>query len=332
MHPNVVTVFEFGHHEGTPYLVLEFIPGQELKQLITSSRLTFEKASAIFVQMLSGLGVAHSAGIVHRDIKPQNIFVMSNGLTKVGDFGIARVDATGFTRTGMILGTPSYMSPEQFTGAELDHRSDLYSASAVLYEMLTGVKVFSGQSVTEVMYAVLEKDPPSADSLVATVPASVAAVVSKGLAKRPEDRYQSADEFRLAFEDACKDADVAQRLTVRPRGPSFASTTALTSESLRSVDVGLDVDDAAWRLLIDRRTRGELDEAASQLLRDAALETLGYDDLVHFVAGLRHESDPRLTTLTLAAELSKRDHEQSERNRLDSSVRHLAHSAEKSNQ
>ena len=193
VHPNVVTVFEFGDHEGTPYLVLEFIPGKDLRGVMDEGLIKLETSRAIFLQILNGLAVAHAAGVVHRDIKPQNIFVMPDGLAKVGDFGIARIDATGLTSTGMVLGTPSYMSPEQFTGGELDHRSDLYAASAVLFEMLTGRKTFTGRTITEVMYAVLEKEPPSADTLASSVSAVLAAVVSKGLAKRPEDRFQSAD-------------------------------------------------------------------------------------------------------------------------------------------
>lgn len=326
VHPNVVTVFEFGHHEDTPYLVLEFIPGRELRNIIDDGDLALETTRTIFVQILNGLAVAHAAGIVHRDIKPQNIFVMPDGMTKVGDFGIARIDSTGFTRTGMILGTPSYMSPEQFTGAELDHRTDLYAASAVLYEMLTGAKVVTGKTVTEVMYAVLEKEPASADSLVSTVPARLSAVVAKGLAKRPQDRYQSAEEFRAAFEAACIEASIGTLKRPRARS-SFASTAALTNQTLRSVHVDLDAHEDAMRALIARRTGDLLAPEATELIQDVALRTLDYDDLVQFIRGLRRESDPRLATLTLAGDLAKREYEASEGTRLTTSIRNLAHSS-----
>lgn len=326
VHPNVVTVFEFGHHEETPFLVLEYIPGRELRDIIDDGQVSLESTRAIFVQILNGLAVAHASGIVHRDIKPHNVFVMPDGMTKVGDFGIARIDSTGFTRTGMILGTPSYMSPEQFTGAELDHRSDLYAASAVLYEMLTGAKVVSGKTVTEVMYAVLEKEPARADSLVSTVPASLAGVVAKGLAKRPEDRFQSAEEFRAAFEAACLGSSIGTPKRPRARA-SFISTAALTGETLRSVHVDVDEHQAAMSALIARRAGKSLAPEASELLQDIAIRTLGYDDLVQFIRGLDGESDPRLATLTLAGELAKQGHEHTERTRLATSIRNLAQSA-----
>jgi serine/threonine protein kinase len=326
VHPNVVTVFEFGHHDETPFLVLEYIPGRELRDIIDDGHIPLEITRAIFVQILNGLAVAHAAGIVHRDIKPHNVFVMPDGMTKVGDFGIARIDTTGFTRTGMILGTPSYMSPEQFTGAALDHRSDLYAASAVLYEMLTGAKVVTGKTVTEVMYSVLEKEPVRADSLVSTVPAELASVVAKGLAKSADDRYQSAEEFRAAFERACLASSIGTPRRPRSR-VSFVSTTTLTGETLRSVRADLDEHKEVMRMLIARRTGKSLAPDASELLQDVAVRTLSYDDLVQFVRGLDNESDPRLATLTLAGELAKQQHEHTERTRLATSIRNLAQSA-----
>ena len=174
VHPNVVTVFEFGDHDGMPYLALEYVPGQELKDLMREGPLELETTRSIFTQILAGLGAAHGFGVVHRDVKPQNIFVLPNGMIKVGDFGIARLDATDMTRTGAQLGTPSYMSPEQFTGAPVDNRSDLYAASAVLYEMLSGRKAFRGKTITEVMYAVLEREPTNLRELAQSMPPSLA--------------------------------------------------------------------------------------------------------------------------------------------------------------
>ena len=325
VHPNVVTVFEFGHHEDTPYLVLEFIPGRELRDIMNEGDVPLETTRRIFTQILSGLSVAHTAGIVHRDIKPQNIFVMSDGLTKVGDFGIARIDATGYTRTGIILGTPSYMSPEQFTGGELDQRSDLYAASALLYEMLTGVKVVTGKTITEVMYSVLEKQPPRVNTLVESVPESIAAVVDKGLAKLPDDRYQSAEEFRAAFEAACAESSIGLESSDSAQ-VRFASSSTLTADAMRAVDTGIEIDDATWRTLINRRARDSLAPNASELLQKVALSTLNYDDLICFLEGLGHESDPRLATYALAAELSTGDSEKTENSLLECSVRDLANS------
>ena len=184
VHPNVVAVFEFGDHEGTPYLALEYVAGRELKAVLTETSLDLDTVRHIFAQVLAGLGIAHSYGVVHRDVKPQNIFVLPDGMTKVGDFAIARLDETGITRTGTFFGTPSYMSPEQFTGATVDNRSDLYAACAVLYEMISGKKAFRGKSVTEVMYSVLETEPPDLLEIKRNVPPALASIVKKGLAKR----------------------------------------------------------------------------------------------------------------------------------------------------
>lgn len=324
IHPNVVTVFEYGHHEDTPYLVLEFIPGRELREIMDEGPMELDIARGIFQQILSGLSVAHTAGIVHRDIKPQNIFVMPDGLAKVGDFGIARIDATGFTRTGTILGTPSYMSPEQFTGAHLDQRSDLYAAAAVLYEMLTGVKVFTGKTVTEVMYAVLEKAPPRVDTLSPAIPSELADVVNRGLAKNPDDRYQSADEFRAAFETACGDASIGTRKPKRASGESFTASPELTAEALHSCRLGIAEHEVDLAMLIGRRCKEALTPDASELLQQTAVTSLGYDSLVQFLKGLKEESEPRLAAYTLASELSKREYEASEATRLATMVKNLA--------
>ena len=198
----MVAVFEFGYHEGTRYLALEYVAGRELKAALAEAPLDLDTVRRIFSQVLAGLGTAHSYNVVHRDVKPQNIFVLPDGMTKVGDFGIARMDETGITRTGTFFGTPSYMSPEQFAGTAVDNRSDLYAACAVLYEMISGKKAFPGKSVTEVMYSVLEKDPPDLLEIKRNIPPALADIVKKGLAKRPEDRFQNAAEFSEAIEAA----------------------------------------------------------------------------------------------------------------------------------
>lgn len=321
VHPNVVTVFEFGEHEGSPYLVLEYIPGRELKDLLKDGPLELDVVRRIFTQILAGLGIAHTNGVVHRDVKPQNIFVLPDGLTKVGDFGIARIDSTGLTRTGAQLGTPSYMSPEQFTGAAVDNRSDLYAAAALLHEMLAGEKAFTGTSITEVMYAVLEKHPEDLRQLNAKVPPSLAEVVRKGLAKAPADRYQSAREFSDAFEAACVgvSAPAPARRTDVTR---FAATRALTRCVLPTISIGVRLDDEL-RTFVARRTKEHLSEGACALLQDAAVRVLPYEDAVDFLEALGTESERRQAVFTLASELSRRDAEPSELARFDAVVSRL---------
>lgn len=323
VHPNVVAVFEFGDHEGTPYLALEYVAGRELKAVLAEAPLDLDTVRHIFAQVLAGLGIAHSYGVVHRDVKPQNIFVLPDGMTKVGDFGIARMDETGITRTGTFFGTPSYMSPEQFTGAAVDNRSDLYAACAVLYEMISGKRAFRGKSVTEVMYSVLETEPPDLLEIKRNVPPALASIVKKGLAKRPEDRFQSAAEFSEALESAFS-GDVVKLRT----GPAttFKSTDALTDLVLPTVQIGIRDYHSDIMLLVERRLRGSIAPKACALLQDAARRTLGYDELVGLLRSLRTATAQRSALFTVAEDLSQRELEDSDRALLDSHLNALAYS------
>ena len=248
--------------------------------------------------------------------------MLPDGLTKVADFGIARVDATDLTRTGSQLGTPSYMSPEQFTGAAVDNRSDLYAAAAVLHEMVSGEKAFTGTSITEVMYAVLEKHPTDLRELKGDIPPDLADVVRKALAKRPDERYQTAAEFAEAFESAFAEPTITM---ARRRGVNrFAATSTLTDALLPSLNVGMSGYLSDLKLLIRRRAKTSLDEAACDLLEESACKTLGYDDLVKLVQRLAKDSDRRAIVYTLASELSARQVEPSEIARFDAFVKRLA--------
>src|SRR5262245_12565460 len=151
-HPNIVAIWDFGDDNGTPFLAMEFVDGRSLGDLIKSSGpLDPRQSVGIITQVLSALGFAHESGIVHRDVKPSNIMVLQNGDVKVADFGIARIDSSEFTIVGDLLGTPAYMAPEQLSGGSVDHRTDLFAAGVILFEMLTGVKPFRGKSITEIM-------------------------------------------------------------------------------------------------------------------------------------------------------------------------------------
>ena len=166
LHQNIVTIFEFGEQEGMPYIVMEFVEGQELSDMIRArdaNNIDRARAVEITAQVLDALEYAHANGIVHRDIKPGNIIILKDGTVKVTDFGIARIDSTSMTAHGSVVGTPSYMSPEQFTGQEIDRRSDIFSTGVVLFELLTGQKPFPGKSATEVMYKLLNHQPPAVD-------------------------------------------------------------------------------------------------------------------------------------------------------------------------
>ena len=321
VHPNVVAVFEFGDHQGTPYLALEYVAGRDLKAVMAEGPLELDRVWRIFAQVLAGLGIAHSHGVVHRDIKPQNIFVMPDGLTKVGDFGIARVDESNFTRTGICVGTPSYMSPEQFTGSAADNRSDLFAASVVLYEMISGKKAFVGKGITEVMYAVLESEPQDLREIRQNVPLALASVVKKGLAKRPGDRFQSAAEFSEALEAAFS-GGVPKLQTGHPK--TFKSTEALTNLVLQTLRIGLPNYRDHVMPLIERQLQGSIDAKACGLILAAARQSLGYRGLVGLVSALGNSSAQRSALLTFAQDISQREQQASDRALLDSHLGGLA--------
>jgi len=162
-HPHIVTIHDYGDWEGTPYIVMEYIVGRELAHdLQRRARFPLEDVVRIMTQMLGALGHAHERGVVHRDLKPANMFLLEDGSLKVVDFGIARLDdsdATLLTRSGDVLGTPAYMSPEQVDALPVDHRSDLFSAGIILYELLVGERPFKGESVHTVKQAVRNLEP-----------------------------------------------------------------------------------------------------------------------------------------------------------------------------
>jgi tRNA A-37 threonylcarbamoyl transferase component Bud32 len=203
-HPNIVTIFDYGEHQGAPYIVMDLMEGEELsRSLDGGARLALDKAVRVMEQLLAALGYAHENGVVHRDVKPNNMFVLRDGTLKVVDFGLARVESSNLTETGAVLGTPAYMSPEQFLGVPVDARSDIFSAGVVMYQLLTGDRPFTG-SPTTIMQKVLRQDPIEPSALNPTLSHAWDTIVKRALAKKPDDRLQSARQFadwiRLAFE------------------------------------------------------------------------------------------------------------------------------------
>ena len=198
-HPNIVTIFDYGEHDGSPYIVMDLMSGQELaRKLEAGARLPVPEAVRIISELLAALSYAHESGVVHRDIKPSNLFLLRDGTLKVVDFGVARIESSELTETGAILGTPAYMSPEQFLGLPVDGRSDLFSVGVILYHLLTGDRPFSG-SPTTIMQKVLRQDPIEPTALNPTLAADWDTVIKRALAKKPEQRFQSARQFADAI-------------------------------------------------------------------------------------------------------------------------------------
>jgi serine/threonine protein kinase len=202
-HRNIVTVFEFAEDRGMVYMVMELLEGTDLKDLIARRSLKrFEEKLSIIEQICEGLAYAHSKGVVHRDLKPANIHVLSNGTVKIMDFGLARLGVSEITRTGTVMGTPNYMSPEQVRGEKVDARSDIFSVGALMYEVLAGQKPFEAESMHSVLFQVLDQNPVPIQSRTPDVPIPIAQVVDKALAKEPAQRFQAAGEMRTALRNA----------------------------------------------------------------------------------------------------------------------------------
>ena len=193
-HPAIVTIYDVGREGDVAFIAMELIEGRDLRELIGS--LTASQAVSIAASAAEGLAYAHARGVVHRDIKPGNIMVLPDDRAKIMDFGIARLhEPMVKTQTGVMLGSPQYMSPEQITGQEVDHRADIFSLGLVLYEMLTGMKPFRGEDVPELMFRVanMRETPPS--HVATHLPPVVDYIVARALKKKAEDRYASAAEL-----------------------------------------------------------------------------------------------------------------------------------------
>lgn len=219
-HPNIITIHEIGEFDGTHFIATEFIDGKTLNEYVKGNSLNLKSFLEIAIQIASALDEAHSAGIVHRDIKPDNVMIRANGLAKILDFGIAKLAAPsetgeeaataiqGATTPGMIIGTPNYMSPEQARGQRVDQQTDIFSFGVVLYEILSGASPFAGETVSDVIAAVLTKEPPS----LTNVPPELAEIIQKTLQKDKRNRYQTAKHLLDALKEVKEELAIQSRL------------------------------------------------------------------------------------------------------------------------
>ncbi len=201
-HPNVVTIFDCGEVDGHLFIAMEFVEGEDLEDVLRNKRpLTLVDKLEIVIDVLGGLAYAHKRGIVHRDIKPANIRIDEEGRARIMDFGIAHLSSSNMTRTGVMVGTPAYMAPEQIVGGAITPGTDIFSVGAVLFELLTGVKPFHADTLQSVMYKIVSQPAPSLTTHASAqqVPESVNIIVQRALAKDAGDRYQSALEMANAL-------------------------------------------------------------------------------------------------------------------------------------
>jgi serine/threonine-protein kinase len=224
-HPNIVTVYDAGKAGDVVYMAMEYIQGVELRNLLVEGQaMGVPQAVSIAAQVAEGLAYAHQQGVVHRDIKPANIMVVADGPVKITDFGIARMRASAdLTQTGVMLGSPKYMSPEQVIGKRADHRSDIFSLGVILYEMLTGAAPFSGENVTALMYQIVNFALPAPSSINRQVPEMLDFVVAKMLAKPLDERYQDARELAKDLRECERGLSAPGIGTLPGRPPGLAS-------------------------------------------------------------------------------------------------------------
>jgi eukaryotic-like serine/threonine-protein kinase len=278
-HPHIVQVYDFAEEGDIAYLVMEFIRGKELKNFFDANeRFDIREAVRIMCELLDALEFAHNAGIIHRDIKPANVMLDAQARTKLTDFGVARVqdsDRTQHERTqaGTMVGTPAYMSPEQITGANIDKRSDVFSAGIILYQFLTGEKPFTGGGAWTIAKKIIQEDPPLPSSLNNAVTPYFDAVVNKALSKNPDTRYQSAKDFGVALKRALEgkgeeddtDKTIVGDLTVAapaPRAPQPRPSAAMgtgTGTQTGTAAGNQEVELEFWRAIKDGNDPDDFD-------------------------------------------------------------------------
>ena len=203
-HPNIVTIHDVGEEveTGTSFIAMEYVEGKNLKQLLKDKvSFSYDRIAEIVISVGDALDYAHRRGIVHRDVKPANIILTTDGTVKITDFGIAKMESSSLTATGQFLGTPNYMSPEQVTGEIVDGRSDLFSLGVVLYELLTKKKPFAGDNLTSISYKIVHEDYPSPQTYDAAIPAEFNPILARALAKDPAARFQSGKDFVRALSE-----------------------------------------------------------------------------------------------------------------------------------
>jgi len=291
-HPNIVTVYDAGKAGDVVYMAMEYIQGVELRSLLVEGQpMGVSQALSVAAQVAEGLGYAHQQGVVHRDIKPANIMVVAEGPVKITDFGIARMRASAdLTQTGVMLGSPKYMSPEQVIGKRADHRSDIFSLGVILYEMLTGAAPFSGENVTALMYQIVNFAPPAPSSVNTHVPEMLDFVVAKMLAKPLEERYQDA-------RDLAKDLRECERSMAAPGTASLAGRPSGLASGAQPEMVRTDASNVLLAQTVNRTRQ-----------QDANPDRSGTDAVPPLARGVSNsfdsnEATQRLAVLTGAATL-----------------------------
>jgi serine/threonine-protein kinase len=302
-HPNIITVYDFGEEGDLAYTAMELLKGVELRARMLKGEISTVEAVDIARQVADGLGYAHEHGVVHRDVKPSNIMILPRGRVKIMDFGIARVRVSDHkTSTGVVLGTPRYMSPEQVAGLPVDHRSDIFSLGIVLYEMLTRASLFGGKDTPQILHNVSNVEPVPPSRVNREVPPMLDFIIARALKKDPAGRYQDAYELAAdlrtclaelgAKERAAKEEDRDATKTVKLDPETDKQRFAPAARA-----IGSDT-----RLPLSRQfdSAAALERLAAPGWRDRALVGRAPRP-VGFIRRIRSDPGPRLMFATMLA-------------------------------
>lgn len=292
MHPNIIAVYDFADHEGAPYIAMEYVVGRSLRDVFREKgRLAPREAIFIVTQMLNALGAVHGLGVVHRDIKPANVMVVQNGIVKLADFGVARLSSSELTMNGSVVGTVGYMSPEQYKGEPVDNRSDLFAVGVVLYELMAGQKPFTGDNLPQMTFKACYEPARSLDELVPGLPAGLARLIDRALAKVPADRFHTAEIFNAALRQVIEPQPLQTSVASGSSGDSvrFEGGPATSSQGTSLREPGSTGSSSGFpkeRLdAIERALAFHLGPIAKVMVKKAAAQSTSLDDLHARLAG-----------------------------------------------
>ena len=290
-HPAIIGVYEYGDVGDMAFIVMEYCDGKELKRMLADG-VKFEliEIFEIMKQLLGALDYSHKQGVVHRDIKPANLMITPGPKLKVMDFGIARIESSSLTQVGTVVGTPTHMSPEQLMGLTADGRADLWSSGVILYELLTGVSPFLAESPATVMHKVLQREPDPPSALNPALPKGFDGVIARALAKKADERFQTAREFQAALLQALQGKIVGAIATaMRPQQRSAADTQArknallaIDPAALAEIERSLSRHIGPLAKILIQRTQGEA-QSVGQFFRTLAEQIPDSDEQKAFL-------------------------------------------------
>ena len=304
-HPNIVAIYDFALHEGQPFLAMEFVHGMSLRQrLDEESAMAVPDAIHVMVQVLDALGSAHQQGVIHQDIKPANILLTLQMRAKVADFGISRFVNTDVTNVSSSMGTPNYMSPEQCRGAGIDHRSDLFSVGATLFEMLAGERAFPGQTLTEVSHRIVNERLPLLPSAVRSAAPRLQFVLERAMGKQPDDRFDTGAEMADALRQilvsgrSFPEAEVETRVSSLgaaspPAAPTAVAPTGPASAGPPSSGASPGPVDSATLQDLEQKLAGYVGPIARVMVRTMAARSASLADLCSSLADSVPEGSER---------------------------------------